>query len=329
MKVGIVGAGAVGGHLAARLAKAGETVSVLARGAHLAAMQRDGLQFENVAGDFTVRVNASDDPHALGVQDVVFVTVKANTLATVAPLVPPLLGPETPVVFAQNGIPWWYFHRFDNRPWRRLARLAPDGALERAVGLDRVIGCVIYSPNELVAPGVVRNTLPRNRFIIGEPDGSRSQRIERLAAMFSAAGVEAPVDLDIRRHVWSKLFSNMANSATTCLTGGTIGQMLTDPEVVAMSRQMNVEASAIARSHGLDVQPLFTPELVSATLNSPVAGHKPSMLQDLEAAKPMEVDAQFLVPRDFAREADIATPVLDAVSALVKARARLAGCYDG
>jgi 2-dehydropantoate 2-reductase len=330
MRVCIVGAGAVGGHLAAKLGKAGQTIGLLARGAHLEAIRRDGLRLESGSEVIHVRPQASADPRELGPQDVVFVTSKANSLAALAPILPPLLGPDTPVVFAQNGVPWWYFHRFGNRPWRRIERLDPSGELERAVGLERVIGCIVYSSNMMVAPGVLRSMTPkRNRFALGEPAGGTTDRVERLAKLFDGTGLEVPVEPAIRQQVWGKLLTNMGNSAACCLTGGNIGQALSDPEVVAVGRAINVEAAAIARSHGIEVTPGYTPEAVQTTLGSPVAGHKPSMMQDLEAGKPMEIDAQFLVPRDFAREAGIATPVLDTVAALLKAQARLAGCYEG
>jgi len=330
MRIGIVGAGAVGGHLAAKLAKAGHTVSLLARGAHLQAIQRDGLRFESGETRVTIKPAASDDPRNLGAQDVVFVTAKANSLGGLAPLIPPLLGPDTPVVFALNGIPWWYFHRFGNHPWRRIERLDPGGALERSVGLERAVGCVVYSSNAVLAPGVVQAVNPtRNRFVLGEPDNTRTARVERIAKLFQGTDLDVPIDTDIRKTVWSKLLQNMGNSAGCCLTGGRIGEVLSDHELVQVARSINEEAVAIAASHGIELPPAYGPEQVKATLASPIAGHKPSMLQDLEVGKPMEIDAQFVVPRDFAREAGIATPVLDTATALLKARARLAGCYDG
>lgn len=330
MRVCVVGAGAVGGHLAAKLARNGATVSLIARGAHLEAIRRDGLRYEAGGDSFVTRPRASQDPTELGEQDVVLVTAKANSLASLAPLIPPLLGRDTPVVFATNGVPWWYFHRFGNHAWRRIERLDPDGVLERHVGLERAVGCVVYSSNALEGPGVVRNVTPaRNRFLFGEPDANNGKRAERVAALFQGTDIEAPVEPDIRKTVWNKLLVNMSNSAGTCLVGGRIGETMSDPGVGQMARRINEEMVAVAATHGIALTPGYTPEQIKATAASPVAGHKPSMLQDLEAGKPMEIDAQFVVPQEFAREAGIATPVFDTALALLRAKARQAGCYDG
>lgn len=323
-KVCIVGAGSVGGHLAAKLAKAGHQVSLIARGAHLAAIQANGLQFTGKE-TFTVPVAASDDAADLGPQDVVFVTAKAQHLTGLAQHIPPLLKADTPVVFALNGVPWWWFHRFGNRPWTPIERLDPGQVVERAVGLERVIGCVIYSSNTIDAPGKCRNVNPqRNRFILGEPDDSKSERVQAIAALFKDTDLDTPVAENIRQEVWQKLLTNISNSGVCCLTGGTVGQTMSDPACVAVARAINHEAVAIAAAQGLVFKPGYGPEQVAATLASPVSGHKPSMLQDLEAGKPLELDAQFRTAQDFARTAGIATPTLDTVIALLGLRAKIA-----
>lgn len=324
-RIAVVGAGAIGGHLAARLARSGNDVSVVARGAHLAAIQANGLVFEAGSDRYVARVTASARGADLGPQDVVFVAGKAQHLPGLAAEVPPLLGPDTPVVFAINGVPWWYFHRFDNRPWARIERLDPGGAIEANVPRERVLGAVVNSSNAVTAPGVVRNvTAARNRFLLCEPDDTRTARAEKISALLAATGIEAPIAENSRREVWQKLLVNMGNSAACCLTGATVGAMLRDPEVVKVARRINEEAVAIAASHGIALAPGYSPEQVKATLGSPVSGHKPSMLQDLEAGKPIELDAQFVVPQDFARAAGIATPTLDTVTALLRLRADIA-----
>ncbi len=323
-RVCIVGAGAVGGHLAAKLARAGHRVSLIARGAHLAAIRANGLHFTGKES-FSVPVAASDNAADLGPQDVVFVTAKAQHLTGLAERIPPLLKADTPVVFALNGVPWWWFHRFGDRPWMPIERLDPGRLVERTVGLERVIGCVIYSSNTIDAPGHCRNVNPqRNRFILGEPDDSKSDRVKAVAALFAATDLDTPVAESIRQEVWQKLLTNISNSGVCCLTGGTVGQTMSDPACVDVARAINHEAVAIAASQGLKFTPGYGPEAVAATLASPVAGHKPSMLQDLEAGKPIELDAQFRVAQDFARAAGIATPTLDTVIALLGLRARLA-----
>lgn len=324
-RIAVVGAGAVGGHLAARLARAGNQVSLVARGAHLAAIKANGLVFEAGDNRYVAEVKASDRGADLGEQDIVFVAGKAQHLAGLAAEIPPLLGPDTPVVFAINGIPWWYFHRFGNRPWARIERLDPGGAIEMKVPRERVIGAVIYSSNTVPAPGVVRSVTPnRNRFALGEPDDSKSARIEKISGLLAETGLEAPIVDNIRREVWSKLLVNMGNSAGCCLTGATVGQMLSDAEAVKVARSINEEAVQLAAKHGIELAPGYSPEQVKASLNSPVSGHKPSMLQDLEAGKPIELDAQFVVPQEMAHAAGIATPALDTVIALLRLKARVA-----
>lgn len=324
-RIAVVGAGAVGGHLAARLARAGHRVSVVARGAHLAAMQANGLVFEAGEERHVAKVAASARGADLGAQDLVIVAGKAQHLPGLAAEVPALLGPDTPVVFAINGVPWWYFHRFGTRPWARIDQLDPGGAIEAHVPRERVIGAVIYSSNTVPAPGVVRSVTPkRNRFVLGEPDDAPTPRVQKIAALLSETGLEAPVAPEIRREVWSKLLVNMGNSAACCLTGATVGAMLRDADAVKVARRINEEAVQIAAQHGIDLKPGYSPEQVQASLSSPVSGHKPSMLQDLEAGKPIELDAQFVVPQGFARAAGIATPTLDTVIALLRLRARVA-----
>ncbi|MBV8170083.1 MAG: 2-dehydropantoate 2-reductase, partial [Alphaproteobacteria bacterium] len=218
MKICIYGAGAVGGHLAVRLARAGNEVSVVARGAQLEALKARGAALLLGGERLSAPVRASDDPAQLGKQDVVITTVKAPGLAPIADKLPALLGPETPVVYALNGIPWWYFHGAPTRPKRPdLGFLDPGGNLARQVGLERTIGCVIYSANAVVEPGVVQSNTAENSFILGEPDGKVTPRITKIAEAIKAAGPDAPIPKDFRREIWSKLLSNAAQAPVCCL----------------------------------------------------------------------------------------------------------------
>ena len=325
----VYGAGAVGGNLAVRLAEGGAEISVVARGPHLAAIRARGLTLVAGGKRRTVRVAASDDPAALGKQDFVISTLKAPSLPALAERIAELLGPETPVVFALNGIPWWYFEGLpaDGRARPDLSRLDPGGALARAVGARRTIGAVIYSPNAVPEPGVIDNTeYDGQRLELGELDGASTPRLAALAKLLEAGGMKAPITSDIRREVWKKLLANVGNSTVAALVGARNAATTADAGLQAVSRALRVETAAIAAAWGirLDVDPAQRPPTVR-----PEAGHKPSMLQDLEAGRTMEVDAIALAPLAFARAAGVATPTLEAVAALLAARARVLGLHDG
>jgi 2-dehydropantoate 2-reductase len=326
MKICVFGAGAIGGHLAARLAHAGEDISVIARGAHLRAMQQNGLRFIGKGLDFTARLKATDTPAEAGPQDAVIVAVKAPALPEVAERIAPLLGPHTPVVFAMNGIPFWYFYgqAGPHRDWR-LDRLDPGGKLWRLIGPERSIGCIVYSGNEVIEPGTVRNTSgARNRYMLGEPDGSISERAKTLAAAFIRAGVEAPVTPDIRSEIWTKLTGNVGFSPVSALTLATLDKIGAAPDVLQVCRQLMTETIAVAKALGItvktDLDRALDPKL-------PRAAHKTSMLQDIELGRPMEIDALLGSVQDFARLGGVPTPQLDAVIALLTLRARVAGTY--
>jgi 2-dehydropantoate 2-reductase len=324
MKICIYGAGAVGGHLAVRLARAGNEVSVVARGAQLEALKARGATLI-IGGERLVGpVRASDDPAALGKQDVVITTVKAPGLAAIADKLPALLGPETPVVFAINGIPWWYFHGAPMRPNRPdLGFLDPGGALARHVGLERAIGCVIYSANAVVEPGVVQSNTADNAFMLGEPDGKTTPRITRIAEAIKAAGLEAPIPKDFRREIWTKLLSNAAQAPVCCLLERDLS-VVGVPEVLAVAKNLMREAMAAARTDGIvfedDVDKRFGFVKSGTT-------HKPSMLQDLELRRAMEIDAILVAVQAFAHAAGVPTPHLDTATGLLIEKARKLGCY--
>jgi 2-dehydropantoate 2-reductase len=326
VKICVYGAGAVGGHLAAQLAAAGHEVSVVARGAHLEAIRRNGLALLKGERRIVGKVRAAERAADLGRTDHVLVTLKATALGALAAGIGPLLGPDTGVVFAQNGIPWWYAQGLAGRPPPpELARLDPGGALARAVAPQRVIGGVIYSANEVVAPGVVRNNAPqRNVLVLGEPGGNESDRVARLRAVLEQAEVQAPLEHDIRRSVWAKLVINAGSSALGVVTGETVKETMADPALAELRRRAQEEARGIAAAHGFDTAgaPLPPPH------QSGGPQHKTSMLQDYERGRPMEIDAILMAPLWFARAAGIAAPSLEALAALAAHKARAKGLYE-
>jgi 2-dehydropantoate 2-reductase len=326
MRICVYGAGAVGGHFAAQLAASGHEVSVVARGAHLEAIRRNGLTLLKGEQRIVGKVQAAEDPKDLGPVDFVLVALKATALGALAERVRPLLGKDTAVVFAQNGIPWWYAQGLSaKRPAPPdLARLDPGGALARAIGPDRVIGSVVYSANEVLEPGVVRNNAPgRNVLVLGEPDDMRTERVKRLAAALEKSAVSAPIESDIRRSVWAKVVINLASSSTGVVTEGTVKEDLADPAIAALRKRMHEEARAVAAAHGVNTE--------GAPLPPPHAGggpaHKTSMLQDYELGRPMEIDAILMAPLWFARAANVSVPNLETVIALAAHKARKKGLY--
>ena len=324
MRICIYGAGAVGAHFAARLSRAGEEVSVVARGPHLSAMQRDGIVVESGEKTIAARVTASADPTELGPQDLVIVTVKGPALPTLVDGVKALLGPDTPIIFAMNGIVWWYFYGLD-KPGveRRLPQLDPGGRWWDEVGVQRVIGGVVYSANEVVRPGVIHNSSPtRNELRVAELDGSDSQRVDEVRAVLARAGL-AQACSDIRQALWEKLLGNIAFGPIACLTGSTIGQILRDDALRQVAENLMGEAIDVASALGTTLSVGAKERLDNAKATE----HKPSILQDLERGRPMEIDAIVGLPQALARMTGVATPHLDQAIALLKQRARLAGTY--
>lgn len=252
-RICVYGAGAVGGNFAVRLAQAGHKVSVVARGAHLDAIRQNGLTMLSGETRATVRVAASDDPADLGEQDLVITTLKAHGLPEMANCIAPLLGPETPVIFAQNGIPWWYRHGLAaSRPEPPPLSLLNEDLLAKAIGLDRVIGGVIHSSNDVASPGVVRNNSPRrNRLAIGEPDDRPTQRIMELRHILSDAGIESPETDDLRALIWDKLISNMRVSLLSFLVERTSREVFDDPELKPIIDRLGIEGVSIAAAHGI------------------------------------------------------------------------------
>jgi 2-dehydropantoate 2-reductase len=324
MKICIFGAGAIGGYLGAELALAGADVTLIARGPHLQAMKADGLRLK-IGGEIKcARVKATDDPAEAGPQDYVVVALKAHSAAQVAESFRPLLGPDTAVVTAQNGIPWWYFYGLPGAHENtRVKAVDPEGKQWDLIGPGRAIGCVVYPACEVSEPGVIEH-IEGNRFTLGEPDGSRSDRVAKLAEALIGAGFVAPVKPKIRNEIWVKLWGNCCFNPIAALTHATLDVIATEPATRALCRAIMEEAKAVSGALGVD-----TPFPVEKRLDgaAAVGPHKPSMLQDLERGRPMEIDALVTAVQELARLAGVPTPNLDAVLALVQQRARVAGLY--
>jgi 2-dehydropantoate 2-reductase len=325
MRICVFGAGAIGGLLAARLAQKGEAeVTVVARGPHLAAMQAHGLRLRSGGEEIVVRPRCAATAAEAGPQDYVVITLKAHALPGVADAMQPLFGPDTAIVSAVNGIPWWYFHKhggpFDGRP---VESVDPGGTLLRALPPERAIGCIVYPAAEVVEPGVIEHTYG-DRFSLGEPDGSRSERANRLSQALIAAGFKAPVRPRIRDEIWVKLWGNLAFNPVSALTMQTLDVLIGEPELRAVCRAMMVEAQAIGEGLGIRFGIDVDKRIAGA---AEVGAHRTSMLQDLERGRPMEIDALLGVVVEFAELLDLPAPTCRTVLALVRARARAAGCY--
>ncbi|MGE0238465.1 MAG: 2-dehydropantoate 2-reductase [Parvibaculaceae bacterium] len=324
MRVCIFGAGAIGGLVGAKLARQGEAeVSLIARGAHLAAMRDKGLTLKDETGEATVKVRATDQPAELGPQDYVILALKAHSLPGILAGLKPLLGPETAVVTAQNGVPWWYFYKHGGvHEGRRIEAVDPGGRLWDAIGPERVIGCVVHPAAEIEAPGIIRHT-EGDRLPLGEPSGEKTQRTADLAKLLVAAGLRAPIRPQIRNEIWVKLWGNLSLNPVSALTGGTLEQICRDPGTRAVIRAMMVEAQAIGEKLGVSFGVDVDRRIAGAEA---VGAHKTSMLQDLELGRPMEIDALVTAVRELGRLTETATPTIDVVEALVRQRAKLAGC---
>lgn len=322
MRICVFGAGAIGGYMAAKLAQAGEEVSIVARGPHLAAMRARGLTLIEAGGEFTVPIRATDDAAALGPQDYVVLTLKAHSVPAAVPAILPLMGPETTLVSGVNGVPWWYFHGLGGPlEGTRLASVDPGGVQWEAFGPERVLGCVVYPAAEVAEPGVVRH-VDGNRFSLGEPTGERSARALRLAAALEGAGLRAPVRPRIRDEIWVKLWGNLSFNPISALTLATLDRICADAGTRGVARAMMLETQAVAEALGVRFLIDVDRRIDGAAA---VGAHRTSMLQDLEAGRPMEIDALVGAVQELGRLTGMATPVLDAVLALIRLRARVAG----
>lgn len=322
MKIAVIGAGAIGGYIGGMLSRAGAEVTLLARGRHLEAMRENGLTVEAGNERFTVRPACTDDPSSIGKQDVLLVTLKAPAFPSLAPQLAPLLGPDTAVVTAMNGIPYWYFHGDPGAfAGRQLKSIDPDGVLWNALPPERAIGGVLWLPASVPQPGLVRRG-NGNKLTLGEPDGSRSSRLSALASALEQAGIEAPITDNIRQEMWVKLWGNLSFSPVAVLSHDTLQGIASDPGTRAIVAAMMHEAQAVGEALGIRF-PLTVAERIEESRK--IGPHKPSMLQDLEAGRPMEIEAITGVIAELARLLNIPVPTIDLILALVRSRARNAG----
>ena len=287
MKSVIIGAGAIGAYVGAAMARAGQDVTLFARGPHLAAMQRNGVRIITGHDEWQVAVKTTADLESVGPVDYVFLAVKAHSLPEVAARIKPLLGPETAVVGMQNGVPWWFFS-VPGVPLEgtHLESIDPGGVIGGAIEPGRVIGSIAYIAAEIVEPGVIRH-IESNRLSVGEPDGTRSERVRRLAESLVAAGIKAPVTTRLRNEIWVKLLGNMAFNPISALTGGTLAGIAGFPDTRELVRCIMLEACEIAAKLGLDLPVTIEQRIEGA---AKIGEHKTSMLQDLEKGRPLELE---------------------------------------
>ncbi len=316
------GAGAIGGFLAARLEAAGTPVSVVARGPHLAAMQADGLVLDSGGERTTTRPRAVSDPAAIGPQDYVFLTLKAHSLEPALPQLHLLIGPDTTVVAAVNGIPWWYCHGLPE-PFggRRVQSVDPHGALWEALPPSQTLGCIIYPAAEIAAPGVISHTYG-DRFSLGEPDGSRSGRAEALSRLMIDAGLKAPVRPRLRDELWVKLWGNMAFNPLSALTTATLDVITGEPGIRGVARAMMLEGQAVGEALGVRFAIDVDKRIAGG---AEVGRHKTSMLQDLELGRPLEIEAILGAVVEMAGWVDVPMPISTAVLELTRTRAAMRG----
>ena len=317
MKIAIIGVGAIGGYVGVRLALAGEDVTFIARGANLEALRSRGIQLVAADGSEHVvpQVKATDDYAAAGPHDVVILAMKAHQVEAVARDVPKLFGPDTVVVPMQNGIPYWYFHRYPGAlAGTQVHSVDPTGLIGRYIPCERVIGCVVYPAAELTAPGVIKH-VEGNRFPVGEPDGTSSERVTRLSECFIRGGLQAPVLGDIRAEIWLKLWGNLTFNPISALSRATLADICQYPPSRAVAAAMMSEAQAVAGKLGITFRVSIDKRIAGAER---VGHHKTSMLQDVESARTIEIDALLGSVVELARLTDTPTPHIDTVYALTK-----------
>jgi len=317
VKIAIIGVGAIGGYVGVRLALAGEDVTFIARGANLEALRARGIRLVQADGSEQAvpQVKATSDYAAAGPQDVVILAMKAHQVEACARDVPKLFGPDTVVIPMQNGIPYWYFHGHPGAlAGTRVVSVDPRGVIGEHIPGERVIGCVVYPAAELVAPAVVKH-IEGNRFPVGEPDGTASERVTRIADCFVRSGLQAPILSDIRAEIWLKLWGNLTFNPISALTRATLADICQDPPSRTLATEMMTEAQRVANKLGITFRVSLEKRIAGAER---VGHHKTSMLQDVEAARTLEIDALLGSVVELARLTDTPSPHLDAVYALTK-----------
>ena len=324
MKVCIYGAGAIGGWIGHGLARAGATVSVVARGATLLALQQHGLRLNHGGVITSQPVQASASPQALGVQDLVVISVKAPSLPEVAQHIAPLIGPDTMMLTAMNGVPWWFLQGFGGvYADRQLSSVDPQGEINKAVAPQHVVGCVVHASCSVDGPGLVRHHFG-NKLIIGEPSGKKTQRVQALAALLGQAGFEVVLSEQIQKDIWFKLWGNMTVNPISALTGATTDLILKDDLVRGFISAVMLEAKDIGARLGITIDQ--QPEDRHA-VTMKLGAFKTSMLQDVEAGKAVELDALVTAVRELGTLTGVATPYTDALLGLARLQARVRGLY--
>jgi 2-dehydropantoate 2-reductase len=308
VKFVIAGAGAVGAYMGARMARAGLDVTLLARGPQLHAIAERGVRVISAEGNFEAHPKATGDPQSIGQADVVFLAVKAHSLPDLAPRLASVLGPDTVVVSLQNGVPWWFMP---------LERVDPGGAIAAAIEARRVVGSLVYFATEIAEPGVVRH-IEGDRIPIGEPDGTRSARCRSIAEALIASGLRCPVTTHIREEIWVKILGNVAFNPISALTGATLVRMASDPYVSALVRAIMAEAESVAERLGMKLPVSMEQRIAGA---AKVGEHKTSMLQDLEAGRPLELEAVVGAVLELGERLGVSTPNTRAVYACTRLRA--------
>ena len=326
MKICVYGAGAIGGYIGAKLAQSGHEVTLIARGPHLAAMKQNGLKLISEGETIVVHPRCTDDAREAGPQDYVVLAVKAHGLPAIADAVQPLLGPRTTLVPAINGVPWWYFYKLPGQyENQRLETVDPGGVLWEKLDPARVLGCIVYPAVEVPEPGVIQH-LYSNRFDLGEPDGSKSERAQAFSQAMIKAGLRAPVRPRIRENLWVKLWGNLSFNMICSLTMSGLEVVTADPGTRALARTMMLEGQAVGEAVGVKF-PLDVDARIAGAVE--VGVHKPSTLIDLERGRPMEIDALLGSVVEMGKLTGVAVPICEAVLALVRLRAKAAGLYGG
>ncbi len=321
MKICIFGAGAIGGYMGVKLAQVGVDVSFVARWPHLKAMKKDGLRLIEEGNDTTVPVTASENPEDLGIQDYVVITLKAHSVPLIVNKMEPLINEKTTIVSGVNGIPWWYFHKVGGEfEGTRVNSVDPGNVQWEAFGPDKVLGCVVYPAAEVIEPGVIKH-IEGNRFSLGEPDGSKSDRALKLSKALTAAGIKAPVRPKLRDEIWVKLWGNLSFNPISALTHATLDVLCKDVGTREVARKMMIEAQNIAEKLGVKF-PIDVERRIDG--GAAVGAHRTSMFQDLDQGRPMEIDALVTSVQELGRITNTPTPTIDIVLSLIKLRARSA-----
>ncbi len=325
MKICIYGAGAIGGYIGAELSRCGANVSLIARGPHLAAMRENGLKLRIGDEEHTTHPFCTDNPNDIGPQDFIIVTLKAHSVPNVVDAMRPLLGRDTAIITAVNGVPWWYFYKLGGSyEGKRIGAVDPGNVQWNGIGPERAIGCVVYPACEIIKPGVVQH-ISGNKFTLGEPNGDKTERIEKISQALISANMKAPIRTRIRDEIWIKLWGNLSFNPISALTSATLDEIAGDNEIRSVVKAMMIEAQSVGEALGVNF-----PVSVEKRINGAgsVGAHKTSMLQDLELQRPMEIDALVGAVSEMGKLVEIYTPTIDTVLALVRQRARLAGCYE-